>query len=176
VKNYYEILGVSVQATPDCIRDAYRKLAKKFHPDLNQGDPFFTKHFLLIREAYNVLSTPQQRLAFDRIRRSGQQDLGKEIEHKVLAYCRRNRAFEEQRKAYQRAHPMESGYLNVFGYCLLGWIALTIFVGCIYLIVYPTLPTSQLFGHLLVFTKYLLGGFVGLMMLVWMVKCRSAKL
>ena len=56
LKDYYEILGVNQKASPEEIREAYKKLAKAFHPDKHQGDTFFTDKFKSLQEAYNILS------------------------------------------------------------------------------------------------------------------------
>lgn len=64
--NYYKVLKVPPNATTAEIKRAYRKLAKKFHPDLHGGSEEATKKFALIVEAYEVLSNPQERAYFDR--------------------------------------------------------------------------------------------------------------
>lgn len=64
-KNYYTILGVQKEATPEEIKQAYRKLSLKFHPDRNEGDVFFEEMFKNMCEAYEVLSDPAQRALFD---------------------------------------------------------------------------------------------------------------
>ena len=61
-KNYYAILGLTFHATEDEIRDAYRRLAKEFHPDHYRGD---SQTFLDIQEAYSTLSVPSRRRAYD---------------------------------------------------------------------------------------------------------------
>ena len=65
MKNYYHILGVETTANLNEIKEAYRKLSKKFHPDLNDGDPFFEEQFKLVNEAYEVLSDPWSRSSYD---------------------------------------------------------------------------------------------------------------
>lgn len=55
-KDYYSILGVTKDSTLTEIKAAYRKLALKFHPDKNPGDPFFEKMFLEVKEAYDALT------------------------------------------------------------------------------------------------------------------------
>lgn len=63
--DYYKILGVSKDATTDEIRKAYRKLARKHHPDLNPNDPESSKLFQQINEANEVLSDPENRKKYD---------------------------------------------------------------------------------------------------------------
>lgn len=64
-KDYYEILGVGKDATQDEIRRAFRKLAKKYHPDANPGDSSAEAKFKEINEAYDVLSDPDKRANYD---------------------------------------------------------------------------------------------------------------
>lgn len=65
-KDYYEILGVSRDETPDGIKRAYRKLAVKFHPDKNPGDTEAEERFKELGEAYEVLMDENKRAAYDR--------------------------------------------------------------------------------------------------------------
>ena len=55
-RDYYEVLGVSRSASKDEIRKAYKKLARKFHPDVKPPDPDAEKKFSEITEAYDILS------------------------------------------------------------------------------------------------------------------------
>ncbi|MFQ3616276.1 MAG: J domain-containing protein [Cyanobacteriota bacterium] len=64
-RDYYEILGVSKTATPEEIKKAYRKLARKYHPDLNPGDQEAEARFKEINEAHEVLSDPEKRQKYD---------------------------------------------------------------------------------------------------------------
>ncbi|HLS30132.1 MAG TPA: DnaJ domain-containing protein [Flavobacteriaceae bacterium] len=63
--NYYKILGIDKSASQQEIKRAYRKLSIKFHPDKNDGDPFFENMFKQIQEAYEVLGDAQKRYAYD---------------------------------------------------------------------------------------------------------------
>ena len=64
-RDYYEVLGVSKGASDDEIKRAYRKLAKKYHPDMNPGDKEAEAKFKEASEAYSVLSDPQKRKQYD---------------------------------------------------------------------------------------------------------------
>jgi curved DNA-binding protein len=63
--NYYTILGIDKSATPKDIKNAYRKLARKHHPDLNPNDKDANKNFQQINEANEVLSDPEKRKKYD---------------------------------------------------------------------------------------------------------------
>jgi molecular chaperone DnaJ len=75
-KDFYAVLGVSSTASQDEIKKAYRKLAKKFHPDANANDPKAAERFKEISEANNVLSDPEKRKQYDEMRRLGAFDGG----------------------------------------------------------------------------------------------------
>ena len=63
--DYYEVLGVSKNASDEEIKNAYRKLAKKYHPDINPGNSDAEEKFKKINEAYTVLSDKAQRSRYD---------------------------------------------------------------------------------------------------------------
>jgi curved DNA-binding protein len=65
-KDYYEILGVKRDASADDIKKAYRKLARKYHPDVSK-DPAGEEKFKEVSEAYNTLKDPEARAAFDNL-------------------------------------------------------------------------------------------------------------
>src|ERR1041384_2995791 len=64
-RDYYEVLGVKRDASDDDVKKAYRKLARKFHPDLNPGDKTAEGRFKELQEAYDVLSDPENRKLYD---------------------------------------------------------------------------------------------------------------
>jgi DnaJ-class molecular chaperone len=66
-KDYYEVLGVKRDATEQQIRQAYRKLARKHHPDVNPGDRVAEERFKDINEANEVLSDPEKRKRYDQL-------------------------------------------------------------------------------------------------------------
>ncbi|MGO3815688.1 MAG: DnaJ domain-containing protein, partial [Cellulosimicrobium funkei] len=67
-KDFYAALGVPKDADDAAIKKAYRKLARKYHPDQNQGDASAEAKFKEIGEAYAVLSDPPEREQYDAIR------------------------------------------------------------------------------------------------------------
>src|SRR5437764_12439433 len=66
-KDYYGILGVKKDASADEIRKAFRKLARKYHPDVNPGDKSSEEKFKLLSEADDVLSDPKKRKIYDQL-------------------------------------------------------------------------------------------------------------
>ena len=64
-RDYYEVLGIGKNATDAEIKSAYRKLAKKYHPDLNPGDKTAEEKFKEVNEANDVLSDPEKRKRYD---------------------------------------------------------------------------------------------------------------
>lgn len=65
-EDYYQVLGVKRDAKPEEIKKAYRRLARKYHPDVNPGDKSAEERFKLITEAHDVLSDQKKRSVYDR--------------------------------------------------------------------------------------------------------------
>ena len=70
-KDFYSVLGVSKDVSEADLKKTYRKLARKYHPDSNQGDAAAEAKFKEVSEAYSVLSDPEQRKEYDQIRAMG---------------------------------------------------------------------------------------------------------
>ena len=66
-KDYYAVLGVKKTASADDIRKAFRKLARKYHPDVNPGDKGAEEKFKTLSEANDVLSDPKKRKIYDQL-------------------------------------------------------------------------------------------------------------
>jgi curved DNA-binding protein len=64
-KDYYRLLGISKNASPEEIKKAFRKMALKYHPDKNKGDKIAEERFKEVNEAYAVLSNPEKRRQYD---------------------------------------------------------------------------------------------------------------
>ena len=70
-RDYYEVLGVARDASADAIKKAYRKAARKYHPDVNPGDKTAEKNFKEVQQAYDVLSDQEKRALYDRYGAAG---------------------------------------------------------------------------------------------------------
>src|SRR5256886_8635657 len=65
-EDFYKVLGVKKDAKPEEIKKAYRRLARKYHPDVNPGDKAAEDRFKQMSEAFDVLSEPKKRKVYDR--------------------------------------------------------------------------------------------------------------
>src|ERR1700686_3252063 len=65
-EDFYKILGVKRDAKPEEIKKAYRRLARKYHPDVNPGDKASEDRFKQMSEAFDILSDPKKRSVYDR--------------------------------------------------------------------------------------------------------------
>jgi len=92
--DYYKILGIDQKATESDIKKAYRKLARKYHPDLNPNDQEAEKKFKEINEANEVLSNPENRKKYDKY--------GKDWEH-AEQFEKANQQQQSQRSSQQRS-------------------------------------------------------------------------
>ena len=95
-KDYYTTLGVSKTATDKEIKQAFRKLARKYHPDVNPGDKAAEAKFKEVNEANEVLSDPQKRKKYDELGANWRQY---EQAGGPGAGAHRRRCLEEKRKA-----------------------------------------------------------------------------
>jgi molecular chaperone DnaJ len=75
-QDFYQVLGLTRNSTPDEIKSAYRKLAREYHPDVNPGNPEAEERFKEIGEAYAVLSDPEKRRRYDAYGHAGVSDNG----------------------------------------------------------------------------------------------------
>ena len=92
--DYYKILGIDKTALPKDIKSAYRKLARKYHPDLNPNDKDANKNFQQINEANEVLSDPEKRKKYDQY--------GKDWQHAD--------EFEKQKQYQEQSNSRGSGF------------------------------------------------------------------
>ncbi|MHB9130184.1 MAG: molecular chaperone DnaJ [Armatimonadota bacterium] len=75
-RDYYEVLGADRNASPEELKKAYRRLARQHHPDVNRDDPEAEERFKELGEAYDALSDPQKRAAYDRYGHAGLNGMG----------------------------------------------------------------------------------------------------
>ncbi len=119
-RDYYQILGVGRTAAADEIKKAYRRLARKFHPDVSK-EPKAEQKFKEVQEAYEVLKDPEKRAAYDQLGsdwKSGQQfrpppDWGSGFE--FSGGRRRSRAGARQEEAFQDAEGFSDFFSSLFG-------------------------------------------------------------
>ena len=97
-RNYYQILGVDPQAGPPAIKSAYRRLARRYHPDVAKRKDARVR-FLAVQEAYDVLSNPARRREYDRILASAARQL--------LQFATRRQQGAAQNLRFGRLRPTE---------------------------------------------------------------------
>ena len=89
-KDYYKVLGVAKEATTDEIKKAFRKLARKHHPDVNPGDKKAEEKFKEINEAYEVLSDPDKRKKYDTLGPNWQEQFGPQFNRRTYTNAYRS--------------------------------------------------------------------------------------
>lgn len=111
-KNLYEILEISTDASALTIKAAYRKLVRKYHPDLNGGDEFCVKKFKEISEAYEILSDSEKKKNYDLLR-----GFYKETSH--ARYSEAEKAYKETTK--EKKQSSEDGFSHILNDILEGF-------------------------------------------------------
>jgi DnaJ-class molecular chaperone len=91
-KDYYKVLGVARDASADDIKKAFRKLARKHHPDVNPGDKKAEEKFKEINEAYEVLSDPDKRKKYDTLGPNWQEQFGPQFNRRTYTNAYRSSA------------------------------------------------------------------------------------
>lgn len=129
--NYYEILGVTAEASPDDIKKSFRNLALKYHPDKNRNSEESKQKFMRIVEAYEVLSDEQSRKNYDGVPLRPQTRAPKWTPSadfsKVYSY-------EEIRKRYRQSGPndLRGGMWDISDKASAGmWKATMLLFGCL---------------------------------------------
>ena len=92
-RDLYEVLGISKTADEKTIKKAYRKLAKKYHPDMNPGDKTAEQKFKEATDAYNILSDPEKRKLYDQYGHAAFDGTGAEFGNEAINYAWRFKYF-----------------------------------------------------------------------------------
>jgi curved DNA-binding protein len=110
MKTHYDTLGVSKDASQDQIKLAYRKLSKKYHPDVNSGSKDAEKIFLEVQEAYTILKNKTSREEYDRqLEKASHHHTGRNAENTA------NKQTSEKKQAFN-IHDMEKNFEQFFGF------------------------------------------------------------
>lgn len=112
ILNLYDVLQVTQQATPDEIQSAFRRLAKKYHPD-RSNSPDASRHFQQIRDAYACLGNPVSRSDYDRLVHSRRRDHEEQAARKKAAQVQQEQ--ERQREANWEALAARAADVNDAG-------------------------------------------------------------
>lgn len=115
-KDYYKILELEIGASEQDIKKAYRQMAMKFHPDKNEGDRFAESRFKEVAEAYEVLSDPRRRSAYNQQRWYGKStrqttDVSPVTSHTILERCRALNKYMFTLEAFHINQPALNRYL-----------------------------------------------------------------
>lgn len=113
MKDYYAILGIPSSASQSTIRDAYRRLAKKYHPDVNSS-PDAEQIFKEVNEAYEILGDPEKRSQYDNPTYYVPIEPTPQPKHRDPAYRRQRRPKGFQESSAQRLKQLKEEYKNVF--------------------------------------------------------------
>lgn len=112
-ESLYDVLGVAKTATPDEIRSAYRKLARKYHPDVNPGDKKAEDRFKRVSAAYDVLGDEKKRAAYDEFGEASLQ--GGFDPEKAREYARWQGAQRRRAATFTDEGPIEFDFGDLFG-------------------------------------------------------------
>ncbi|MDQ6748157.1 MAG: DnaJ domain-containing protein, partial [Candidatus Dormibacteraeota bacterium] len=109
-KDYYATLGVPKTAAPKEIKAAFRKLARKHHPDLNPNDPAATARFKEVNEANEVLSDPEKRTRYDQLgpQWNGMGGGGRQVEYQTMSAA-------DLEQIFGNAAPFSDFFYSAFG-------------------------------------------------------------
>lgn len=102
MKDYYKILDISINATKDEVKKAFRSLAKKYHPDRNVNDENALRKFQEVNEAYEVLSNEDSRREYDKKKSSFEQSNNKETNSE------NNKSNSEKKKYQDKSESIEN--------------------------------------------------------------------